>query len=142
IWAVDTQNNLFDFDNQTPQTILSGHAITGLAQNEQILQIDFRPVGGALYGLSNFSRLYTLDPTTGAAVGLGSFTPIMNGNHFGFDINPNRDSGQFVSDADQDQELNTTTGATSNVYGALHYAAGDVNQSKNPSVVALGYSNN
>ena len=42
IWAVDNQDNLFSFDNLTPQTILTGHFISGLQPNEQILAIDFR----------------------------------------------------------------------------------------------------
>lgn len=145
IWAVDNQDNLFDFDSQTPNDIISGHFITGLQANEQILAIDFRPADGNLYGLSSFNRIYQLNPTTGAATVVGAgFTPLMNGNHFGFDISPVTDNARVVSDADQNIRVSMTTGATVNADPTLAYATGvgDPNQGKNPSVVALGYANN
>jgi hypothetical protein len=81
--------------------------------------------------------------TTGAAteVGIAPFTPLMNGNHFGFDISPaSPNSGRVVSDADQNMRVDTALG-TATVDSTLSYAPTDVNKLKNPSVVALGYAN-
>jgi hypothetical protein len=139
IWAVDSQDNLFDFDNTTPNNVISGHTISGLASNEQILQIDFRPADGNLYGLSSQNRIYQLNTTNGAAT-FSQLTPLMNGNHFGFDISPVTDTSRVVSDADQNMRINMSNGIPA-VDTTLSYAAGDPNQLKNPSVVALGYSN-
>src|SRR3954454_22564873 len=73
IYAVDTQNNLFNFDSNTPINIgTNAHFITGLGNGEQIISIDGRPATSQLFAMSNFSKLYTLDPNTGAATAVGS----------------------------------------------------------------------
>jgi len=144
IYAVDTQNNLFNFDSNTPINIgTNAHFITGLGNGEQIISIDGRPATSQLFGMSNFSKLYTLDPNTGAATAVGSgFTPILNGNSFGFDFNPTVDRIRVVSDADQNVRLNPVTGGNAAVDTNLAYAVGDVNAGKNPSVVGAAYTNN
>ena len=145
IWAVDTQNNLFSFDNLTPQNILTGHFISGalLLPAEQVLAIDFGNANSTpvLYGLTDHNRIVSLDPSTGAVTSAFALGTSQNGNHFGFDINPstNFSTGRVVSDADQNTQVNFSTGGT--VQSNLNYAAGDPNQGKNPSVVALGYRN-
>jgi Domain of unknown function (DUF4394) len=148
IWAVDNQDNLFDFNNQTPNNIMNGHTISGLATNEQILAIDFDPHGAQLYGLSSQNRLYSLNETNGVATPVTTvpFTPLMNGNHFGFDISPvsatppSTDFGRVVSDADQNLTVNISTGLGTGD-SSLSYPMGDPGYLKNPSVVALGYAN-
>src|SRR4051812_23478417 len=89
IYAVDTSNNLLRFDSATPGTIQATKLITGLQPNETIRGIDFSPHSKALYALGNSSRLYTINPNTGAATpvgGPGTFT--LSGTAFGFDFDP------------------------------------------------------
>src|SRR5690349_6912764 len=78
---------LVSFDSANPGALLTGTFLTGLQQNETILGIDFRPATGQLYGLGSTSRLYTLNPNTGAATAVGAqFTPALSGFSFGFDF--------------------------------------------------------
>ncbi len=79
---------LFDFYSDAPQSILNAYQITGLQFGESIHSIDYS--GGLIYGLGSSSRLYTIDPNTGAAtqVGSGQFSPILNGFTFGIDNDP------------------------------------------------------
>ena len=88
MYAVDQYNNLFSFWSDAPGTILSQYAISGIQNAEEIRGLDF--YGGTLYGLGSFSRLYTINPSGGAATQVGGvFAPLLNGATFGFDNGPN-----------------------------------------------------
>src|SRR2546423_565157 len=78
IIGLTSQNSLISFSSATPGTTTAPVAITGLQTGETILGIDLRPVNGLLYGVGSTSRLYTLNPTTGAATAIdGPFTPAL-----------------------------------------------------------------
>ena len=143
IYAVTSANILLTFDSATPGTTTSV-AITGLQSGENILGIDLRPATGQLYALGSTSRLYTINPATGAAtqVGSGPFTPALNGTSFGFDFNPVVDRIRVVSDANQNFRLHPDTGTVVATDTTLAYAAGDPNFGQNPNVVASAYVNN
>ncbi len=143
IYGVTTTNTLLTFDSATPGTTTSV-AITGLQAGENVLGIDLRPSTGQLYALGSTSRLYTINPATGAAtqVGSGTFSPALSGTSFGFDFNPVVDRIRVVSDADQNFRLNPDTGAVVATDTNLAYASGDPNFGTNPNVVALAYTNN
>lgn len=129
-------NTLMNFDSATPATIASTVTITGLSAGENILGIDFRPATGQLYGLGSTSRLYTINPATGAATALGSapFTPALTGTSFGFDFNPTVDRVRVVSGAGQNLRLNPDTGAVAATDAALNPGS--------PTLVASAYTNN
>lgn len=143
IYGVNTTNNLLTFDSATPGTA-SSVAITGLQAGESVLGIDLRPATGQLYALGSTSRLYTINPATGAAtqVGSGPFSPALVGTSFGFDFNPVVDRIRVVSDADQNLRLNPDTGTVVATDTNLAFATGDLNQGVNPNVVAIAYTNN
>src|SRR5262245_2555880 len=61
VYGVSLSNTLFSFDSADPTTLLSGAAISGLASNESVRGIDFRPADGQLYALGSFGRIYTLN---------------------------------------------------------------------------------
>jgi Domain of unknown function (DUF4394)/PEP-CTERM motif len=141
--GLTTTNRLVAFDSATPGSIVASIAITGLQANETILGIDFRPANHVLYGLGSTSRLYGLDPTTGAATQIGSagaFT--LNGTAFGFDFNPTVDRIRVVSNNGQNLRLNPNDGTLAATDTALAYAAGDVNASATPRIVGSAYTNN
>jgi uncharacterized protein (TIGR03437 family) len=143
VYALTTGNRLVSFNSLTPGTPLSMTQITGLAADESILGIDFRPATGQLFGLGSNSRLYTINPVTGVATPVGApFTASLSGNFFGFDFNPQVDRIRVVSGADQDLRLNPDTGAVAGIDMPLVYAAGDPNAGANPLVVAAAYTNN
>lgn len=144
VFAVTDNSTLVSWDSSNPGTLLSGSAISGLANNEQIHGIDFRPQTGQLYALGSFSNLYIIDTNTGAAslVGGGFAGPdtTLSGSSFGFDFNPVIDLIRVVSEVDQNLVLNPDTGTATRATD-LFYNAGDPNQSVNPNVVASAYTN-
>lgn len=105
-------NQLVSFDSEAPGVLTLFAAITGLQVNEEIFGLDFRPATGELYAVTNQSRLYTLDPATGAAtlVGSGPFSPTIMGFGVGFDFNPVTDLIRVVDQGDQNFRLNPDDG--------------------------------
>ena len=144
VYALTTGNNLVSFGASTPGTIANTVAITGLAQGETIVGIDFRPRNNQLYGVSSASRVYTINISTGAATAVGpaAFTPALNGTAFGVDFNPVPDLIRLTSDAEQNLRLRPDTGAVAGMDMPLVYAMGDANASANPNLVGVGYTNN
>lgn len=130
----------------TPATACDPSApvrITGLAADETILAIDERPATGQLYGLGRSSRLYVIDPATGAATALGSgpFSPALQGSAFGFDFNPTVDRIRIVSDTGQNLRAHPVTGAVVFTDGSLRYASGDANAGSDPDAAGAAYTN-
>jgi hypothetical protein len=120
--------------NNSPKS--SGSApFTGLQPGETILGIDFRPATGQLYGLGSTSRLYVINPTTGAArmIGTGPFTPALTGTLAGFDFNPTVDRIRVVTNSGQNLRLNPETGANAAIDGSISPTA---------SISAVAYTNN
>jgi hypothetical protein len=142
IYAVTSTNILLTFDSATPGTTTSV-AIIGLVPSDVIIAIDLRPATGVLYGLGAMSRLYTINPATGAATvvgSAGSFT--LSGLTFGFDFNPVPDRIRVVSDADQNLRLNPNDASLTSTDVNLAYASGDPNFGQNPTEIGVAYSNN
>lgn len=141
--AVTAGNMLVSFNSLTPGTVSAAVPITGLGAGENIVGIDFRPAGNQLFGMSSASRIYTINPATGAATPAGpAFTPALSGTAFGFDFNPVPDRIRVVSEADQNLRLNPNNGALAGTDTTLAFATGDPNASANPNVVAVAYTNN
>lgn len=132
-----TGTNIFTVDTGSPGALITAKAITGMTANEQIMAIDVRPVTGALYGLSSFGNVYTLNSATGAATLVGnSGSP--NGVNFGIDFNPTVDLVRAVSDTGDNSRISPVTGATAGVDTDLSYAIPGVS----PNVIAIAYTNN
>lgn len=142
VYGVTENQTLVSFDSTTPNTIISGVSIWGMAANERVRGMDFRPATNELYALGSFSKLYKINAMTGMAtqVGSGSFADTLNGSSFGFDFNPVIDRIRVVSEADQNLVLNPDT-ATSTNATALFYGMGDMNEGMNPNVVGSAYTN-
>jgi hypothetical protein len=104
------------------QNIASSATITGLQAGERILAIDFRPATGQLYGLSSSSRLYVINPQTGAARAIGAepFSPLLSGDIAGFDFNPTVDRIRVVTSTGQNLRLNPETGAVAAEDGTIN----------------------
>ncbi len=111
--------------------------ISGLQSGEAILAIDFRPATGQLYGLGSTSRLYVINPMTGAArmIGATPFTPALNGTIAAFDFNPTVDRIRVVTNTGQNFRLNPETGALAATDGSINGMAGAM-------ISAVAYSNN
>lgn len=135
-------NTLISFDTSNTMDILNGVSIEGLANNDTIRAIDFRPATGQLYALGSSSRLYTINPTTGDAtqVGSGRFSPLLNGSGFGMDFNPTVDRIRVTANTDQNLRIHPDTGLVVAVDGNLNYNAGDPNFGTDPNIVASAYT--
>lgn len=142
VYGVTLNQTLVTWDSATPSNVTFGAAINGLATNEELRGIDFRPATGQLYALGSFNNLYTVNTMTGVAtlVGAGGFSPGLNGSSFGFDFNPTIDRIRVVSETNQNLVLNPNDGTSTQVT-SLFYGAGDPNFGVDPNVVGSAYTN-
>jgi hypothetical protein len=138
-------NRLFRFETTTPLFVQSEVSVKGLQVGEKLLAIDFRPANGQLYGVTNTSRLYQINPTSGVASQVGStaFSPLLDfGQDVAFDFNPVVDLIRVVTDKGQNMRVNPNTGAVVAVDTPVAFSSGDPNASRTPVVAAAAYSNN
>ncbi|MBD2025235.1 DUF4394 domain-containing protein [Leptolyngbya sp. FACHB-711] len=107
-----TTDNSLAFFNSNNLLNVTRIGVTGLQPGENLLGIDFRPVNRQLFGLGSSSRLYRIDPATGAATAVNAqpFEVPLSGSSFGFDFNPSVDRIRVVSDAGQNLRLVPDTG--------------------------------
>jgi hypothetical protein len=137
VYGLTSGNNLIRFNATRANNILSTVAISGLQPGESIVGIDVRPATGQLFGLGSTSRLYVINPLTGAAspVGNAPFSITLSGTDFGFDFNPTVDRIRIVSNTGQNFRANPDTGAA--------VTPADTNLGPGtPNVVAAAYTNN
>lgn len=134
-YALTADGMIVKYSSGNPLSEISSVTISGLQSMEGILAIDFRPATGQLYGVSNQSRLYTINPTTGAAsaISMTPFTPAINGTQVGFDFNPTVDRIRLVTNNDQNLRLNPETGTVAAIDG-------NINPSE-ATVTAVAYTN-
>ncbi|PSB08839.1 hypothetical protein C7B76_26040 [filamentous cyanobacterium CCP2] len=142
LFGLSENNTLLAFNPDQPASAVD-IAVTGLATEETLRSIDFRPATGDLYGLSSANQLYTIDLKTGAAKAVGSaLDPALTGTALGLDFNPTVDRLRLVSDAKENLRLVPTNGTLAGTDTVLSYASGDVNAGKTPSITAVAYTNN
>jgi hypothetical protein len=153
VFALTTGNQLLRFNESRPDRIQGQVALSGLADGEQMLGIDFRPATGQLFGLSSASQLYVIDTNSGVATKVGGVfvIPLNYSGEIGFDFNPTVDRIRIVTDTGQNLRANPDTGAVVDADpntpavdpdGALVYAGSDSNAGKQPNVVGAAYTNN
>lgn len=138
IYAVDLGNDFSLFHSATPGTVDRNLAITGLLAGDRIVGIDFRPVDGKLYGVGTDSRVYTVDTVTAVASPVGvTFTPALDGEHFGVALDPATDRIRIQSaESGQNLRLDPATGQVTDEDAALIYGFGDPNESSTPAIAA------
>lgn len=143
IYAVTASNRLLSFVSTAPGVIQSMVPISGLG-DETILGIDYRPANGVLYAIGSSSRIFTINPLTGAAtqVGSGITTPQLNGQFYGLDFNPVPDRIRVVSTATHNLRFVPDTGASAAIDPALAYAQNDTRAGQPTSIVGAAYDNN
>lgn len=134
-YGLTADNMLVRYNANNVSAVMGKVTITGLQSGDKIMAIDFRPATGQLYGLGSGSRLYVINPETGAAstVGATSFTPALAGNMAGFDFNPTVDRIRVVTSSGQNLRLNPETGLVAATDAMLNPGS--------PSVIAAAYTN-
>lgn len=133
-YGLSDQNEIAILVSGPPAKEMSRVSIGGLRDGENILAIDIRPATRQLYGVSNFSMLYVIDPNAGTAtpVSVNPFSPEIAGNFVGFDFDPKADRIRLVTNKDQNLRINPTTGVVESLDFPLNPAT--------PSVNAIAYS--
>jgi Domain of unknown function (DUF4394) len=139
-----SDGNTLVFFNSDSLSNVTRIGVKGLQSGENLLGIDYRPNTGQLFGVGSTSRLYTIDPKTGAAtqVGTGQFAVPLNGTSFGVDFNPTVDRLRVVSNAAQNLRLIPDTGVL--VDGDMVTAGVQTDKNLNgatTSIVATAYTN-
>ena len=120
--GVTADNKLVGFKAATPNVFDTSVAIGGLQGGEKIIGFDGRPANGRFYALTDAGRIYTIDPTTGAATPGASLMADMadltlpftalSGASFGVNFNPVPDRLRIVSDMEQSLRVNVDNGNT------------------------------
>ena len=135
---------------ETPITADDSVAITGLADDEDLIGLDVRPATGDLYALSDGGTVYVIDVDTGEATAPGeAIDPALEDDSLGFDFNPTVDRIRVDVSTGQNLRLNPDTGAIGTnpdtmeptIDGTIAYAEGDDNADATPTVVGAGYTN-
>lgn len=135
-YALNDGNQLSQVSTDNPAVAISTINITGLAPDERMMAIDFRPATGQLYGVTNTSRIYMINHMNGMARALsGSFSPGIVGDAMGFDFNPTVDRIRLVTNSGQDLRLNPETGTVAAIDGNINGVA-------NASILGVAYTNN
>ncbi len=140
-YAVTTKGEFVSFKSSNPGKLLKTPKLTGMTAKEWLVGIDFRPSNKMLYGVTNQSRIYTINTMTGTATPVGTLTTALAGENFGVDFNPVPDRLRITNDTDQNLRANPADAANV-VDKPLVFAATDANAGKNPTVAASAYTNN
>lgn len=139
---------LVSFNAGLPGVVLSNTAVSGIAADQSLVGLDFRPNTGELYALgynaaTGAARLYTINLSTGAAMPIGASPMMLKANmgKVSFDFNPTVDRIRVTGSNNANYRLHPITGALAATDSDLAFAAADFNASSNPSVGAVGYTN-
>jgi len=103
-------NDIASFDSGATGVVTSV-PVTGMQAGESLVGIDVRPANEVLYGIGSTSRLYTINPLSGAATQVGAagqFT--INGTSFAVDFNPAADRLRLISNTGQNLRINPADG--------------------------------
>ena len=132
-FATSAANKLYRFNPMNPNE--NAVDLMGMMEGEIIVGLDFRPANGALYAITNQSRLLTVNTANGQVAAIGSaLTPSLSGTSFGFDFNPTVDRIRLVSNTGQNLRLHPDLGTVVFTDGSLNPGS--------PIVNGAAYTNN
>lgn len=163
-YALTSGNTLIKFETNTPKSIESEVALSGLASGESLLQIDIRPADKTMYGLvktgttdSSGNTVYfvaTVNPDTGTVskIGTTGFVPTAGSTlrpPVTMDINPVGDYLRIIDYAGSASATNVNNfraffdGSTKPQSDSttLAFNVNDTNSGENPELVAIAHSN-
>jgi hypothetical protein len=136
--ALSKDNQLVVFSSDAPSAVTTVN-ISGT--DTPLTGIDLRPSNQKLYGLSDTSTLYVVDPSSGAATRISKLSSeFRSGAASGFDFNPQSDKLRIVGATGANLRVTPDVGAVG-IDGPLTYAPSDVHSGRRPAVTAAGYTN-
>jgi hypothetical protein len=145
VLALTTTNQILRYDTTNVAAAPTQVSVSGLTGSETLLGFDFRPNDGRLYGVTDASRLYTINPTTGAAALVGTLSTPLNlaGTNTGiaFDFNPVPDRIRIIANrSGQNLRVNPNDATVTVDTTIPAYAAGDAFAGQIPQISAVGYT--
>jgi len=128
-FALSNKNELVRYKAGPPARLISSIQIVGLSNGEHMMAIDFRPSNGLLYGVTDMSMIYIIDPGSGMIKPMSQipFEPAIKGSTVGFDFDPIVDQIRLVSDLDQNLRLDPDLGTVISVDNDLIPFEGAIN---------------
>ncbi|KFE97779.1 hypothetical protein IX39_18650 [Chryseobacterium formosense] len=134
VYGLTDNNQLVAFNSKNSASFSSTKTIMGVPSGEKLLSIDFRPATGELYAVSNASKFYIINTSTGNTrpVSTTSFTPAISGTIASIDFNPTVDRIRLVTNTGQNLRLHPETGAL---------AATDTGIATSSSITGIAYTN-
>lgn len=113
LYGLSAENEIVSLFSGPPAYEVGSVAISGLRSEEYVIAIDTRPKTKQIFGVTNLSMLYVIDPVTGIAtvVSGAPFTPAINGSTVGLDFSPQDDVLRLITDQGQAVRVSPTTGA-------------------------------
>jgi hypothetical protein len=94
---------IFSFNTSAPSTINNLTLVTGIGL-DRLVDIDFYPVNGALYGFAASGNLYRINPFTGIAT-LDVSPQMSVGTVLRADFNPAADRARLISEGNQNYRI-------------------------------------
>lgn len=104
------KNVLISFDSTTTSMTGAAVAVTGLSGN--LLDVDYRPAGGALFGVTDNGGIYSINAASGAAVLISTLSgaTLSGSAQYAIDFNPTVDRLRIVGTDGQNLRVNVATG--------------------------------
>ncbi len=136
--GLTSANILVSFSASAPTRIKT---IKVAGVDGKLIGIDHRPANSLLYGLTSTSKLYTINPETGAASLVSSLAkPLSSDAKVSIDFNPVPDRLRLVDAKGGNFRVNVDTGEVITDQ-PLSYIADDPNAGKAPAIRAIAYTN-
>ena len=144
IYGFTSTNAFFSFNGATPGTVTNLGTVNGFTG--QLLDIDFRPANGLLYGLTlnaGALNIYTISLTSGAATFVstvdtsGRLGGTANAGDYDIDFNPAANALRIIGSNNENYRI-TGPGLTGTILD------GDVNDQtpgNTPNIVGVAYTN-
>ena len=107
IYGLTSLNQLVSFDSATPGTVTN----LGTISQAGVVDIDFSPVNGQLYGVTSNGNLYFINPSNASATLAVSPTSALS-NITDSDFNPAADRLRLFGDVDQSYRITPDVSAT------------------------------
>ena len=112
-YGLTVTGKLVRFRVNDPTAVTLVGTVGDLGRDDELVGIDVRPAGRALYGVGDQAGVFTVDKATAEATAVGRIDAVLSGLHFGVDVDPVEDELRVVSLAGQnlsyDPDSDTTT---------------------------------
>jgi hypothetical protein len=140
VYGLTSAGSLVQFNSSTPGTLIgSPVSVSGLTGGDALVGIDHRPADGSLVGLgynssAGTARVYTINPSSGAATQINSITVGTGVTAFGVDFNPVPNAFRIVTNTNAN--LRVPAGGTAALATDTPLNPGT------PNIQAVAYTNN